>query len=404
MISPPTPRRLPVALVLLFLLGMAPAGLPRLAPARDAAAAGPGSLRGMLARVPATLPALESPETAIVAYADVAGQLAAVGLVPPDSLEHESSAEFVPRWAAATKALETPGRAREELLLGEEWWGTFGFDPSQVDQVLNIWAPVPGSLEDFELRFYRGRFDEAAVRAALERAGYRPSDAGESTVWSVREDYQFPEPGSPVWYVFAAMNHAAFLPDGTIAFAPARAIIDGVLAVAAGRATAMADRGDVAALLAQAPADLVWAYLVDGAKLAPAPEFVLGAATPPPPPGRLPPVSLALLGVTAGGPLTPPVGLTPEPLPPGMPAARLLLALHMRSPADAAAAVPVIEERLATLASWESGRPYAEYFPERVVRAVTDEPVVLIELSLAVGESTRTLVQMWIDQDLAFVR
>ncbi|MDP9070138.1 MAG: hypothetical protein M3N68_02390, partial [Actinomycetota bacterium] len=47
---------------------------------------GASGLTEMLAHVPADLPELESPEHAIVAYADIAAQLKAVGVEAPESV------------------------------------------------------------------------------------------------------------------------------------------------------------------------------------------------------------------------------------------------------------------------------------------------------------------------------
>lgn len=76
---------------------------------------------------------------------------------------------------------------------------------------------------------------------------------------------------------------------------------------------------------------------------------------------------------------------TPEAI--STPSARLVVALSTISADAAETAVSVIAERLATgrtspLKSGEmAGRSWAEIFPaERVVRAVPEEPVVLIEL------------------------
>jgi hypothetical protein len=397
-----------VTLLLILSLGTAHGTLPAAAHADVATPAAvpvdPGSLTAMLGHVPAVVPGLAAPESVNVAYADLAGQLAAVGVTPPDTLDHDGFVAFSPRWSAATAMLETPGRSREDIL-SEDWRASFGFDITQVDQIVEV--THLGESPSFRLTLYRGRFDQAAVRSSLEGIGYRPFDAGGAPAWSVRGDYEWVDPGSGVGrfgYDFGMMNYATLLPDGILAFAPTAAAIEAVLAVAAKNAPALTDRSDVAVLLAHAPADLAWALMVDGAKLARAPELASFFATPPPPPGQLPPVSLALLGLTAGGPLSAFGEATPEPLPPGVPAVDLVLALLMGSPADAAAAAPVVEERLATHASRTHDRPFAELFPVRSVRAVPHEPVLLIELSLGVGVPPRTLVNLWYDWDLAFVR
>lgn len=390
---------------LLLLLSIVTAATwgPALASAQDGtpsvAPAGGSGLASLLALVPATLPELEEPERATITYADLATQLAAVGVEPPDDVDDDAFRS----WTAATMGLSLPSTAAQNLKV---WRQDFGFDLLQADQTLQI------TLPPFDLTMYRGRFDEAAVASALGRLGYEPIDAGGKTILSVREDFEI-DLGAPTGYANASMNYAAMLDDGTLVFAPAQAIVESVLEVEADEASSLVERDDLAALLPHLPAGLVSALLVSGLMLAgglPDSFPDLGSlgtpdidaiATEVAEQGRMPPIQLALLGMTAGGPLE----LLGEalPQPPNTPAARAVVVLLMYSPDQAEDAVPIVEERLATGSAIQLDQSFAELFPEQMVRAVPGEPVVLIELSFGERTSRQILQRLLFDRDLGFI-
>jgi hypothetical protein len=216
------------------------------------------------------------------------------------------------------------------------------------------------------------------------------------------------------------LANAAILADGTLGFAGTREDLAAVLDVAAGRAPSLADRVDVAALVRAARPDLVTAVLATGSQIQaedPLAMF-LGDGTPGVPdigaiatalateiaaPSAMSPIALGLLGMTAGFPSPATESgegtATPGPSPPGQPAARGEIALLMPSPGAAAAAVPVVEGQLAG----EASRPYAELFPERVVRAVPGEPVLLVDLGLGEGVPAGVLSGLLVAADLGFL-
>lgn len=119
---------------------------------------------------------------------------------------------------------------------------------------------------------------------------------------------------------------------------------------------------------------------------------------------RMPPVVSALVGFTAGGPVAPEPGsdASPTPPPPEQPLARAVVELVMYDETAAAAAVPVITKRLATFATAE-GERFADLFPERAVRAVPGEPVVLVELSPGSETHRRALIALLERRDLSFI-
>lgn len=389
-----------VASLLLVILCLMTTSGPAMVRGQEATApalATAGGLPALLALVPATFPEVtaDQRDAVFVSYAEIAAQLSAVGVEPP---LNPDDAAAVDRFALATSGLALPYHAATKLRDGDlrAWRDTFGFDLSQVDQSLQVDAAAAG------LTLYRGRFDQVELRSAWERAGYKPLDIDGVTVMAVGDDYEL-NLRSPVGRLaLQYMNYLVVLADGTLLAAPSRGIVEAVLDVAAGQAPSMRDRADVASLLAQAPTDLASAMLLSGSQLAASDRD--GEATPPAAQASLPPIELALLAVTVGGPLrTFAPAATPVPLPPGAPTARFVLALLLSSPEDAAAASPVITERLATgVSSWQD-RPFAALFPEQSVRAVRGEPVVVVELAYGAATPSGIWLRLLNERGLEFV-
>ncbi len=361
-------------------------------------AGGTSGLEEMLAHVPAELPELDDPEGLYIAYADIAAQLDAVGVDPPASFEDEGFRE----WSRATVGMWLPSIPS---LWFQEFRADYGFDLLQAEQTLEISQPP------FNLSLYRGDFDEAAVLAALEEIGYRPGGVDDRRVLSLGDEISFEGPGR---YTLGAMSYMTILDDGTLAFAAQRSTIEAIIAVENGEVPSMVEDDSVAALLSNAPSDLVTAVLAPGTMLMadPLTGFLRTAleatpdldamATEQAVTAQMPQVYLALLGETAGGPLMPIGEGTPEPLPDDVPTARGVVVLLMQGPAAAEEAVPVIEERLATGATASDQQPFAELFPDPTVTAVPEEAVVVVELPF--GETARGILRtLFNSRDLGFV-
>jgi hypothetical protein len=350
----------------------------------------------MLSLVPATLSDLEDPEGANLTYANIAAQLQAVGVTPPDSMDDERSTA----WVDATRGLPMAMPAAQYLNV---WRDDYGFDLFQADQTLQI------SLPPFDLSLYRGRFDTQEVLAALDDIGYQPV-ASNGAILSVRGDYE-QDVQAPTAYKLAAMNYATILDDGTLAFASALGILQDVLEVQAGERASLAEQSDIALLLASAPDDLASAMIVPGRMLiAGIPDQLLdldpsatpdlaAAATEIAERSGLPPIAIVLLGMSAGGPMamndTTPVADVPD--------ARAVVIVAMHSPDDARIAAPIIEERLATQASVVTDEPFAEIFPQRTVESIPGSPVVVIELFLGEGTGRDILMRLLFARDLGFL-
>jgi hypothetical protein len=368
------------------------AGAQGATPAAEPAA---GDLAAMFARVPAMLPELDDPGQVTIAYADIAAQLDVTGVTPPTSMDDEAFSG----WMAATLGLPMPMIAAQYLKF---WREDYGFDLLQTDQTLFV------SLPPFDLSLYRGRFDPDAVRATLTANGYQPVDINGHELLSLRDDYEQDIAG-PFAYKLAAMNHAAFLADGTIAFASAKAPLAAVLDVEAGLAPSMLESAGIGLLLAGAPANLASAMLINGVSLAGnlppglldlgpgATPDISAIATQVAATSEMPPVVMALLIATTGG------SPANDELPAGTPDARVGAVLLLLTPEAAERAAPVVEERLETGTSIATGEPYAGYFPEHTVTAVAGAPVVVIDLALAEDRSSNILINMLYNRDLGFI-
>jgi hypothetical protein len=360
-----------------ILLGLVLLGAGPLA-ARPAAATPPailaGAPAGSLAAMARLLPErpLGGEAGATVTYVDVATQLATIGVAPLRSGDEVSSAHI--QATGWMKQLRWMGYSYEPA-----WREMFGFGLYDIDQAIEYEAGA------FFLTIYRGRFSVSAVLRAWEQEGYRPiEESGRAVYYDL--DVRLDPPGLDL--ELGNMSYAAILDDVTVAFASEGDVLAAALAASAGEAPSFADGANMAPLLAKLPANLVSAMIAAGDVLSdPAALAALDGAEV----GRMPPVETALLGITAGAPLaessSPPIAL-----PPGVPAARPILALSFASQEEAERAAAVIAERLATERMPEpddsplgghAGRPFAEMFPHVLVRPDADAPVVLVALGLA---------------------
>jgi hypothetical protein len=346
-------------------------------------------LAAMLGRLPDRPLGLDG---AMVTYADVAGQTAALGVDAPRGTGGKEGGQ---RWIAAVLPLTLP-QATSQYWAQPEWRETFGFDLYQIEQAVEYGAPP------FGLTVLRGTFDPAELRAAWARGGYQPIDLGAGEAYAVREDFEidFSDPGSRM--ALGYLNVVAIADDGTLIFSSTREGVRQALAATAGTQPSFAGRADVAPLLRAAPPDLVSALLVDSELLRAVPDpagaflgdespqdFATRVAQEQVEARRLPPIAAALLGRTAGLlPGDPGMG-TPEPM--ATSSARLVVALSTISTDAAETAATVIAERLAmgrtpSLMSGDlADRPWVEIFPQQTVRAVSGESAVLIELGPAPG-------------------
>jgi hypothetical protein len=379
---------LPLVVVVVVGAGLAPGavwgqwqGTPVATPVGSADSAGLGE---MLRLAPDALDGPNPPEERIAAYTDYAAQLAAVGFAPPESAADESS---VSGWIRATQALPLPG-AMGVLGPLEEQVAALGFDIFQVDRALEVWLGADGGET---VTFLRGRFEAGAVEAVWAGNGYAAEEVEGAKVVE-----------RPIGAAFADFWTA--LDDGTLVVGSSVEAVRAALDVVAGRAPSLAEWPEVAALLGGGRADLASALLLTGAALDRLPEaYDVAEFNPRLRPsdvatieaqaavaaelGELPPVRLALLGVTAGGPVPPTMSRSGEPTPTpeaeAGSAARFAISLLMEDRAAAEAAAGIVEARLERLQTVEGAEPFADLDPERSVTVAAEAPVVLIDLAFA---------------------
>ena len=360
----------------------------------------PGS---MLRLVPAPYRWLDR----IASYTNFAGQLAAVGL----SLPSESDDEAWSRFDDAVSHLNRPAGLVSRNLV--DWRKAFGFDLSRVDQSLYTGSGTAPAM------VLRGRFNSEEARAALAGTGYRTvaNEAAGATIVSISsEDKTRPE--SPLRYdVAGQMDNAAILEGGLIAFSASVEGIQAVQIVIAGEVPSLVTEPGIAPLIHAMGTDVASAVVVRGESLRwertvdwwvqkePRLAPIAPQRTTEPP---MPPVWLALFGVTPGGPvLRPGLEAVPKavPLDPTQPEPRARIVLLLGSADEALTAVEVIEHRLDTWHSFFDERPFADIFPpaERQAQAIPGERVVRIDLGFGPGMRSTLWVDKLGTRDVGFV-
>jgi hypothetical protein len=340
-------------------------------------AAAPGSLAAMFRLAPDVVSGAEQPPMQIARYADLAAQTAVAGLPLPTRTDDPN---FRP-WRFALSALGVPDKLFFNATQAD-WHALLGFDVWQIDQSLQI-GELPAILT-----FLRGRFDEAAIRAAWSSQGYRMLDVDGVAVASLHEDASFELRTDLGRYAFGQFNNAAILPDGTLVYAATLDGMRGIIAVAHGSAPSLADRPDVAPLLGAIAQPLASALLVSGTALQW--QQVFGPNVTAAQIDRIksvwpmPPILMALFGVTAGGPL---VGganaarTSRSEIPP----ARFEIAILLANRDAGAAAVQGVKNRLANNNDLRTHEPLTDEFASWDVHALADRPIVVLELRFAPG-------------------
>jgi hypothetical protein len=343
----------------------------------------------------------EEPPVQLATYADLAAQSAAVGMAVPAGVQDEN---FV-LWAYALMPLLLPSNLFNYALVAD-WPGLLGFDLTEIDQAMDVGEPP------LVITLLRGRFDEDTLRAAWANQGGQVIDVDGVEVASMRGDFEFDIQSDIGRYAFGRFNNAAILPDGTVAFSPSLDGMRAVVAAAQGTGPSLGDRVDVAAVVGAIEKPLASAMLMNGGGLQGEPSLGLDAATPLAEVAdtaateiaefaRMPPITMALLGVTPGGPLSRPAGAdTPQP---DIPQAQFEIALLLPTPEAAETAVRVAEERLATQSSLRTRQPLTDYFSSWESRVLEDVPVAVLELQFGPEVFPQIWFQMIFARDLAFL-
>jgi hypothetical protein len=345
----------------------------------------------------------QKPQGEIAEFADVAAQLEAVGVAPVTSLDDPG----VHDWIGATMALALPQdpmvRAADPL-----WRETFGFDVFQIDQSLVVGEP-PNLIT-----ILRGRFDQSEVESTLKKSGYKSVDVGGLQGYSLYDEPVIDLKNKVAQLTLGKFNNAGFLPDGTLVFAGYLDTIRQVVAVSKGEAPSLASRVDISALVQAMPRALASAILIPGSSLS-----LMGALVDPRIPaekmqalmdqvkqlGEMPPVSMALFGISPGGPLMQLGGGTPEasPTAAAVEPAVFDIGLLTLTPAQARTAEQTVVARVQALDSQVSLRPYRDLFTGVQPAGPANLPIAVLELTLSDQVSPRIWTQLIQTRDLLFL-
>ena len=390
--------RMTLLVVVTVLGGLTPLARPALAQGNPE----PGSPRALLGLMP-RLP-LGGQTQAMVTYANLARQAAAVGIEPPASGQDLPAADD---WIQAVGALAMHSRA--SYMASPEWFEVFGFDLFSLDQVIEYSAP-PTSVS-----LLRGRFDPDELIGRWEAAGYVAQESAAETYYAVAGDYEIRFASAGGRMALASANYLAILDSETIAFAPAEDLITATMNLAAGTGGAsLADDINVASLLDGVPDDLVSGAILSGTVLialadpanlltgTPDPSDLDGLATriaaPVAAAEGMPPITAVLLGTSAGGPVG---ALRTSTLAiDAIPAAKAIAVLVTVNDGAAWTVAEVIDARLGD----DTGPiAWAEMFAVWSVQVVEDEPVARVELALAPDRPPGVLLQLLFNRELGFL-
>jgi hypothetical protein len=330
----------------------------------------------------------------IVTYGNIAAQLAAGDIEPPTSLDDE---EGFDAWIHASYSILLASPWREyALVLDRE---LLGYDVTNIDQTIEAGQPPE------MVSLLRGRFDPDAVAAAWAANGYTMSEIDGIPVATLFEDAAIDPKIEISRIALARMNNAAFLPDGTLAYAATLPLMEQAIATANGKAESLAARVDVAATLPALDRPLASAMLVSGDSLSIAAQTPVnlpdGVEVEIEPDDPMPPIAFGIIGITPGGPtLIYDEGEEPViELPP----ATLVYRLLMTEPGTAGEAAEVVDARLGTMTSSRTQQPLTELFASWEATAVSDGDVLALDLLPAEGRPVTFWPQPYFSRDLLFL-
>jgi hypothetical protein len=218
-------------------------------------------------------------------YADLAGQLASVGIAQPAS---DRPVTTLPDgFFEATIALPLAARAFE-IGLDPEWFPTFGFNPYATGQALSLTDP-PNTVSVF-----RGGFDRGTVERALTKSGFVQVRREAGSYFSFGDELALE---TPVGRLGVGTMNQAIVGDDLLVFSRQEKDVEAALEVLAGAAPSMADQELWTGMVSLFAADTVGLIPVAPALPAPAGGLASPAATPVAPAS---PLEYLALGVRAG--------------------------------------------------------------------------------------------------------
>lgn len=335
-------------------------------------------------------------QTSIVAtFADFDAETAALGLTKPAA---GASDEEITDWLRRMPGLAVP--QDYSYLLTPEWREYTGFDAAQVSQTMEVGEPPA------VVALYAGSFDRATAIETWVAGGYEEiEDDGDVAIYSIAEDQSF-DLSNPIQQVFLARrNNVAIVGNELILFTSSLDLLRAALASATGAAPPLGEAPGVATLLGNTPR-LASGAVVSGSAIQTLPVDIIGstpdeiatAISEQQSQDQVPPILLALVGVTPGGPM-PTLDLTnPDATPaPSPETATLELSLLMLTMDAAQQAIDIVGERLETAVSLRSNQPFTEIFASWELAVGEDAPVARLSFTLQ-----NALPKIWMD--LLFAR
>lgn len=367
----------------------------------------PGSLPALLEYAPDRLADDSLPLNAVASYADIAGWMSAQGVTTPVSLADPA----LPAWEGELDNLAIPLSLRERGL-DPVWQSTYGFDLTEVEQVLII-----GQAPDY-VTILRGTFDPDGLQAAWVASGYQAVEVEGATVWSLFPGDTIDLSAQESRPAMGTLNNVVMLDDGTLVAAAKTSRVGSTLEVINGNAPSLAENDDIAALLLPGTgAEGVASAVISKGSLLQTSEAAMsgpmstpsstpepGSVATPEAEGGMPEVNVALMSI----PLPP----TPPPLPPspgeatpvagGTEGGRMTMLMVLDDMIDARVADEVITSRLESERSSVTGDPYSSRVGEPQVTVLDgdDRAVVMVSGVLTYGSSD--WLDILRDRDLGF--
>ncbi len=359
-----------------------------------------GSLPDLLTLAPDRLADDSLPLNDVARYANIAGWMAARDVPTPGSLVDPG----VTSWEAELDSLAIP-LSLQERGLDPAWQSTYGFNLTQVEQVLII-----GQAPDYVM-ILRGSFDPQILQSAWVASGYQAIELDGVTVWSLFPGDTIDLSAQESRPAMGTLNNVVLLDDGTLVAAAKLTRLGSTLDVVNGNAPSLAENDDIAALLLPETGTegLVSAVISKGTLLQ-ATMTTLPAALPvpssSPEPGSIatpeagdamPEVNIVLLGIPL--PSSPAAA---TPVTGGETVAGLTMLMVLDDVADALVADEMVTSRLQRDSSPVTGEPYTSRIGGSRVTVLDgdDRAIVILAGTLTAGSAG------WLDilasRDLGF--
>lgn len=356
-----------------------------------------GSLPAMLDSAPDRLADDSLPLNDVAQYADIAGWMAANGVAPPETLTDPELAA----WEAELANLAISPSLRERGL-DPVWQATYGFDLTQVEQVLSI-----GQAPDY-VTILRGTFDPEVLQAAWVSSGYQAVEVEGQTIWSLFPGDTIDLSAQASRPAMGTFNNVAVLDDGTLVAAAKTSRLGSTLEVVNGNAPSLAENDDVAALLLPGTGveRLASAVISKGSLLqATVGSMPASGATPTPTTAPIatpedetgmPEVNVVLLGI--------PLPAVPDRATPEgqVEAHRLTMLFVVDDMADAQAARREIVARLERDRSPATGEPYTDRIANPAVALLEGDDRALVRITGTLADGALDWLDILDDRDLGF--